>query len=149
MKIYIAGKISGLNREDVIKKFEAAQKSLVAKGHQVFIPSVLPAYEEVSREDYLHICYAMIDICDAVYMLSDWQQSIGALLEYDYAQQKQKKIIYQAPANLYEKFINKDFPEKIQNKLDYAYQNARIKDEGLFKAGFLAARAQENKDEQF
>lgn len=146
MKIYIAGKISGLNREDVIKKFEAAQKSLVAKGHQVFIPSVLPAYEEVSHEDYLHICYAIIDICDAIYLLSDWKESEGAILEFDYAQQNKKKIIYQAPANLYEKFINKDFPEEIQNELDYAYKNARTKEEGLFKAGFLAAMAK--KDEQ-
>lgn len=149
MKIYIAGKISGLNREDVIKKFEAAQKPLVAKGHQVFIPSVLPAYEEVSHEDYLHICYAIIDVCDAVYLLSDWEKSEGAILEFDYAQQKQKKIIYQAPANLYERFINKDFPEEIQNKLDYAYKNARTENEGLFKAGFLAAKAQKYKDEQF
>lgn len=95
MKIYIAGKISGLNREDVIKKFEAAQKSLSKKGHQVFIPCVLPAYEEVSHEDYLHICYAIIDVCDAVYMLSDWQQSEGALLEYNYALKNKKKIIFQ------------------------------------------------------
>ena len=97
MKIYIAGKISGLNRDDVIKKFEAAQKSLVAKGHQVFIPSVLPAYEEVSHEDYLHICYAMIDMCDAVYMLSDWQQSEGARLEYKYTIDNNKQIIFQNP----------------------------------------------------
>ena len=97
MKIYIAGKISGLNRDSVIQKFEAAQKSLVAKGHQVFIPSVLPAYEEVSHEDYLHICYAMIDICDAVYMLSDWQQSKGARLECEYAIEKKKQIIFQNP----------------------------------------------------
>lgn len=149
MKIYIAGKISGLNREDVIKKFEAAQNSLIANGHQVFIPSVLPAYEEVSHEDYLHICYAIIDVCDAVYLLSDWEKSEGAILEFDYAQQKQKKIIYQAPVNLYERFINKDFPEEIQNKLDYAYKNARTENEGLFKAGFLAAKAQKYKDEQF
>ena len=149
MKIYIAGKISGLNREDVIKKFEAAQKSLVEKGHQVFIPSVLPAYEEVSHEDYLHICYAIIDVCDAVYLLSDWKKSKGAILEFDYAQQNKKKIIYQAPVNLYNMFINKDFPEKIQNKLENAYKNARTKEEGLFKAGFLAAMAKKQyKDEQ-
>lgn len=95
MKIYIAGKISGLNRKDVIKKFEAAQKSLSKKGHQVFIPCVLPAYEEVSHEDYLHICYAIIDVCDAVYMLSDWQQSEGARLEYEYAIENNKQIIFQ------------------------------------------------------
>ncbi len=97
MKIYIAGKISGLNRDDVIKKFEAAQKYLVAKGHQVFIPSILPAYEEVSHEDYLHICYAIIDVCDAIYMLSDWQQSEGARLEYEYAIDNKKQFIFQNP----------------------------------------------------
>lgn len=95
MKIYIAGKISGLNRSNVIQKFEAAQKSLSKMGHQVFIPCVLPAYEEVSHEDYLHICYAIIDISDAVYMLSDWQQSEGARLEYEYAIDKNKQIFFQ------------------------------------------------------
>lgn len=94
MKIYIAGKISGLNRSNVIQKFETAQKSLSKKGHQVFIPCVLPAYEEVSHEDYLHICYAIIDVCDAVYMLSDWQQSEGARLEYEYAIEKKKQIFF-------------------------------------------------------
>ena len=97
MKIYIAGKISGLNRSNVIQKFEAAQKSLSKKGHQVFIPCVLPAYEEVSHEDYLHICYAIIDVCDAVYMLSDWQQSEGARLEYEYAIEKKKQIFFSKP----------------------------------------------------
>ncbi len=97
MKIYIAGKISGLNRSKVIQKFEIAQKSLVAKGHQVFIPSVLPAYEAVSHEDYMHICYAMIDICDAVYMLSDWQQSKGARMELQYAADHRKEILYEDP----------------------------------------------------
>lgn len=98
MKIYTAGKISGLNRDDVIKKFETAQKSLVAEKHQVFIPSVLPAYEEVSHEDYLHICYAIIDVCDAVYMLSDWQQSKGARMELQYAADHRKEILYEDPA---------------------------------------------------
>ena len=59
-----------------------------------FLFPVLPAYEEVSHEDYLHICYAIIDVCDAVYMLSDWQQSEGARLEYEYAIEKKKQIIF-------------------------------------------------------
>lgn len=118
MKIYIAAKISGLNRYDVINKFEAAQKSLVAKGHQVFIPCVLPAYEEVSHEDYLHICYAMIDICDAVYMLSDWQHSKGARMELQYACDHRKKILYEDSGT-----IEADFPIVHRRPSDFFAEN--------------------------
>lgn len=63
MKIYIAGKITGLDRGSVERKFQSAAKKLIAAGHAVFIPSVLPAYDDVSHDEYLHICYGMIDIC--------------------------------------------------------------------------------------
>jgi len=95
MKIYIAGKISGLERKDIDEKFETAKAEFLKSGHQVFIPSVLPAYDEVSHEEYLHICYAMIDICDAIYMLKDWQKSMGARLELQYAADHRKKLLYE------------------------------------------------------
>ena len=95
MKIYVAGKISGLEKKDIDEKFEKAKADLISKGHSVFIPSVLPAYDDVPHEDYMHVCYAMIDICDAVYMLSDWQQSKGAKLERIYATTKGKVILYE------------------------------------------------------
>ena len=95
MKIYIAGKITGLPRAAIELKFEAAASALTAEGHDVFIPTVLPAYESVPHEDYMHICYAMIDICDAIFLLDDWQKSKGARMECQYAADWRKKIIYQ------------------------------------------------------
>lgn len=95
MTIYIAGKITGLSKEESDKKFEEAAKMLREQGHLVFIPTVLPAYDEVSHEDYLHICFAMIDICECVYMLKNWQQSKGAKLERLYATSKGKVILYE------------------------------------------------------
>ena len=95
MKIYIAGKVTGLQHKDVEAKFEKAKAELVAQGHSVFIPSVLPAYDDVSHDDYMHICYAMIDICDAVYMLKDWQKSKGARMELQYAADFGKEIFYE------------------------------------------------------
>lgn len=95
MKIYIAGKITGLPRDEVEAKFEAAQERLIAMGHSVFIPTILPEYADVSHEDYLHIDFAIIDICDAVYMLRDWQQSKGARKELQYAADFRKEIIYE------------------------------------------------------
>ena len=95
MKIYIAGKITGLDRRAMIQKFEIAAARLKAQGHSVFLPCVLPEYFDVSHDDYLHICFAMIDICEAVYMLKDWQKSIGARKELQYAADWEKIIFYE------------------------------------------------------
>ena len=95
MKIYVAGKITGLDRKSVLDKFEAARKELAAQGHSVFVPTVLPEYESVTHDDYMRVCFAMIDICDAIFMLDDWQQSNGARMECQYASDWRKKILYQ------------------------------------------------------
>ena len=95
MTIYVAGKITGLSKEESDKKFEEAAKMLREQGHRVFLPTVLPAYDEVSHDDYLHICFAMIDICECVYMLKNWRQSKGAKLERLYATTKGKVILYE------------------------------------------------------
>lgn len=98
MKVYAAGKITGLPRSAVLEKFEKAKTLLESQGHEVFVPCILPDYPDVSREDYLHICFAIIDVCDAVYMLADWQQSPGARQELEYARDWKKEIIYQDPS---------------------------------------------------
>lgn len=95
MKIYIAGKITGLPRAKAVAKFNAARRHLKAQGHDVFIPTVLPYYKSVPHEDYMHVCFGMIDICDAIYLLSDWHESRGATMERLYAADTFKKIIYQ------------------------------------------------------
>lgn len=104
MKIYIAGKITGLDRNEIQVKFATASVNLKKQGHETFVPCVLPDYPDVSHEDYLHICYAMIDICDAVYMLKDWQQSKGARMELQYAADHRKKIIYEDETTREENF---------------------------------------------
>lgn len=95
MKIYIAGRITGLPRNEVEAKFDEVREKLVGEGHAVFVPTVLPEYDEVSHGDYMHICYAMIDVCDAVYMQKDWQQSKGARMELQYAADFRKEILYE------------------------------------------------------
>jgi hypothetical protein len=61
-------------------------------------PAILP--EGFPWESYMPICYAMIDACDAVYMLDNWRESVGARLEYDYAIDKGKLITMKLTANI-------------------------------------------------
>lgn len=97
MKIYVAGKITGENRWEMKAKFTRTAEQLKREGNSPFVPCVLPDYPEVPHSDYMHICYAMIDVCDAVYMLADWQQSKGARMELQYACDHRKEILYENP----------------------------------------------------
>lgn len=91
MKIYIAGKITGLDNYKEI--FKAAEDELLAQGHQVMSPAYLGSGFPYSA--YMPICLSMIDACDAVYMLDNWTDSTGAKLERHYAVVQGKEIIDQ------------------------------------------------------
>jgi len=91
MKIYIAGKITGVL--DPAKLFNAAAQRLRAEGHEVMNPSILP--EGFEQHEYLKICFAMIDVCDAIYMLNNWEDSLGANKEIKYATCQNKEVQYE------------------------------------------------------
>lgn len=90
-KIYIAGKITGL--ENFKEVFEKAEKELTLQGYTVMNPARLN--KGFSHEEYMKICYAMIDACDKVYMLKNAIDSKGAIMEHQYAMKNNKKIIYE------------------------------------------------------
>ena len=91
MKIYIAGKIS--DNPNYKNDFKKAQKYLTSKGHICISPTILP--EGFSWDDYIPICFKMIDACDSIYMLKNWMGSKGAQAELAYAKAGKKKIIFQ------------------------------------------------------
>ena len=93
MKVYVSGKISGLDPVEAKKNFIKAELRLKHQGHEVMRPTCLPL--GFSHKDYMHICYAMIDVCDAVYFLNDWKMSKGARMEHQYAKKTHKVIYYQ------------------------------------------------------
>lgn len=90
-KVYIAGKITGL--ENYKEKFADAEKELAEKGYLCMNPSILN--EGFEWKEYMHICLSMLDVCNTIYLLDNWQQSEGAKTELQYAIKKNKKIIYQ------------------------------------------------------
>ena len=93
--IYIAGKITGLT--DYKKKFDEMEKQLNEHGfRKILKPTCLPG--NLEYEQYMTICFSMIDASDAVCFLDDWKDSPGARLELHYARSKKKKIVF--PGNI-------------------------------------------------
>ena len=87
MKVYIAGKITGDPGDR--DKFAAAEIPLVWQGHTVLNPAELP--EGMAPADYMRICFAMIDVADAVVFLPDAAESAGARLEMAYCEYIEKE----------------------------------------------------------
>lgn len=103
MKVYVAGKVSGEDRDKCRYKFGYNSTKLREQGHKVINPFAM--FDDMrggfSKEDEMTICFAAITVCDAVYMLADWHESEGAKAEHKFALDHGKKIIYQAAEGLY------------------------------------------------
>ena len=88
MKAYIAGKING--NENYKVDFGDAVIDLEADGYAVMNPAVLnKGFEQM---EYLHVCKAMIDVCDIVFFLPNWTTSCGSNFEMGYATGIKKDI---------------------------------------------------------
>ncbi len=90
MKIYIAGKITGVdNYKEIFGEAEARLKKM---GFTVMNPAILP-YPGFEHNEYMQICLTMIDVCDAVCLLDGWEESTGACMEFYHANSNGKLII--------------------------------------------------------
>lgn len=85
MKIYISGGITGV--EDHMAAFMRAEKELREQGHEVINPAKVGAMlpKSTKHEEYMVISFALMRMCDAVYFLRGWRQSLGCNQEYGFA----------------------------------------------------------------
>lgn len=93
MKVYLAGKVTGEDYNNVVTKFEAYEQKIKEKGHEVISPvKIVPP--TAKWEDAIIMCLKALAKADAVYFLPDWTQSRGARIEYAIAKAKNKKIYF-------------------------------------------------------
>ena len=94
MKIYLAGKIT--NNENYYIDFLKAEVQVKTEFSCIVInpAKTIARIDGLEHNEYLHICKAMIDVCDTVAFLPNWTESKGAKEEMEYANSKGKKIIY-------------------------------------------------------
>lgn len=107
--IYIAGKISGEDEERVAAKFMEAHLDLEFNWDVIFNPldqiqklnerrikyGQQPLNDKNNRKDIIRFCIENLMECDAIYLLCNWRESKGAVLEHDIAKELGLKIIFQ------------------------------------------------------
>lgn len=91
---YISGKITGLPLEEVKAKFEEAEKEVIKLGYKPINPTK-NGVDSDKWGDHMVEDVKSLNKCEAVYFLSDWEDSAGATVEHIFAVNTGKKMIYQ------------------------------------------------------
>ena len=105
MKIYISGKITGLDYADVEAKFQDAQDLLSDIGFEVVNPLNNGLTKEHSWEQHMVKDFELLLPCDAIYMMDNWQDSIGARIEHRTAFEMNKDIWFESNVVSLEKTV--------------------------------------------
>ena len=106
-KIYISGPITGT--KDYMSRFSTAHLSLARQGYSVVNPAMVSAKlpEDTTYDEYMAMSFAMLDMCDSIYMLDGWENSKGAKMEYERALKNGLNIIYQTMPEWQKRIYNK------------------------------------------
>ena len=82
--IYIAGKVTGLPVDVFRANFNKAKEKLTANGFHVLNPCEFIGPDE-NWHDAMRMASTMLNMADHIYMLPDWQDSPGAVWEFNQA----------------------------------------------------------------
>lgn len=96
LNVYISGKISGLPHAIALSKFKATESILFSENYVPINPMTLNhTTHDKTWESYMKVCIKELVSCDAIYMMSGYEDSRGAILELEIAKQLGLKIMYE------------------------------------------------------
>ncbi len=81
MRIYISGKITGLDVDEAKNNFAHVATLLELEGHEAVNPMTLPHNHDQTWRSYMQECITHLMGCDAVFALSNCFDSEGAMVE--------------------------------------------------------------------
>ena len=97
MKIYISGAIT--NNPSYKEDFERAEDYLQREypSADIINPALVNSFlpKSTTYEEYMRMSFCMLDMADSIYMLSNYENSKGACMEYGYALAKGMIIMYE------------------------------------------------------
>lgn len=96
MKVYISGKISGLDPYEAKARFDKAEELLCGLGVECVNPWDNGLPEESTWIQHLCKDLEMLHECSHIYMMDGWQLSRGACVEYDFAIRTGKTVLFES-----------------------------------------------------
>lgn len=96
MRIYVSGKISGLPFDEVRERFADATELLDEIGFESVNPLEKGLPQDAPWEKHMVKDIELLLSCDAIYMMDNWTDSVGAGIEYDIAMRTGKDIWFES-----------------------------------------------------
>ena len=91
-RVYIAGKVTGLDRNYVIEKFEYWKQKLRKAGY-IPVSPVDVIDENTSWYDAMDICLKLLGTCHKALFQKDWFSSQGAMQEMEFCKERDIPIL--------------------------------------------------------
>lgn len=86
-KVYIAGPVTGLPRDQVIAEFARYEKYLTTLGYEVVNPmKIVPP--DAAWDEAMILCIYHLNKCDKAVFMEGWQHSRGASMEMEFCTQQ-------------------------------------------------------------
>ena len=96
-RVYISGRMTGLTQTEWQSNFARAEMKMKAAGYEVFNPALWSTmYSWLTYEEYLKLDLTALELCDAIYLQTNYEDSNGAKIELARAEELGLSIIYES-----------------------------------------------------